>query len=84
MIVLFGLRCVRLLAALDALVLRVIEHEVLDAERLGELAGLLDRRVVLLIRLELIAVAVLAESLGEQPVCTLGVDLVVLVVGLVT
>ena len=66
MVVFLRLGRVRLLAGRDALVLRVVEHEVLDAELLGELAGLFDRRVVLLVRLEFIAVAVLAEGFGEQ------------------
>lgn len=83
MVVFLRLGRVRLLAGRDALVLRVVEHEVLDAELLGELAGLLDCRVVLLVRLEFIAVTVLAEGFGEQPVRALGVDFVVLVVGLI-
>lgn len=64
MVIFFGFGRIVMLACCNALVLSMIEHKILDSELFREFACFLNGRMILFIRLKLVAVAVFAEGFG--------------------
>ena len=83
-IILLSLCRVKLFAVPDIFVLRMVKDQVLHAQPLRQLAGVLDRGVILLVRIKDIRLGIEAERLMEQPVAAGGVGLFIVAVWLVS
>ena len=61
----------------------MVQHQIFHIQALRQLAGVLDRGMVLLIRMEDISLSIQAEGLVKKPVASGGVRLLPIIVGLV-